>query len=1602
MRSARTRIKSELPLNVNNNITISISPNNNQTELNPTDSVKYLKQELRKAKQSIDTLKKENLELNDQYKQTALKSTLGCLTTKSSYRNNKSYDLRAVQQDGKEFNKDNCFSFFKDLNQNFENPQKKLVPMTTRAENNYVKSKETNNYSSAKPSNNFSIISPVNVQSSVKPSISTRNFLSPNIRNLNTENDGYFSGRNTDGQLSGRHVEGYVSSIPTEGYLSGRQTEGYLSGREIEGYISGRKTEGYVRAKPIERYLDTNPTDRYHTTRKTEGLTLNTPTGGFTSSRLTQGYISSKPSILNRMFKKNSNNEFCKLKTQNKELELNRVKFITNMYGKQDEIERLQRELLITKEFNTNIQTQFMKQPVCTENNHSTTNVDFTLRDNNTNIPSPPRKQNHIGMNVPIPPVPENVQSSDRNLKRLIPFTNLKIKPRNNNNDPKKGFAEDIVEKCQFGIQYDEENKELYNKINDVISEHNIRAVKERAQENEQSIMKMQKNIESLKKTSIDRPKSIGNRSQQGRIKSAKNSIKSDISGPQSLDKGYMNYQNDAIPNTLKILKQSLLNLDDNQIKPKKDKKKPKNDKSDQRSLDYNSRTKKKSNTYSLLKNDLNVFGEKRTSKRSILKSTDSSNNDIKIKPHHQKLDSILKTKQESRDSLLIVNQEVKRDSKDSILKWPIVKKQSKDSFQKNSNEFTQSNTFDNQNPRDNLNFFSMLSTQRSPNFLTDMPMKESLNLDTKGYNEKNTAKKSDLVYSTDMEVLSDTSEYVRENNELGTREGAELAQSFRLPYSSNLLYDQLILEDYKNPHKITTYATNNFSNIPDHQCELHKAYEERVDVLYYDLERNYFDSNTGTLTSHRFGIIYDNVHKIELDQKGLFVDLMARSFYKYKSDKSSCIVEKGVARFKDTKGNIVDYISGKIVDHNGIVLIKNLLEFFNLDEKKIDFGFYANTEDLQKEKNTDEGGTNYICDFDSRKLDLDDGIVYDSAGNQISSKIGSFIDKNGNQVDLLTGLIRNNDGIVIKKKSLFLLEDEYGNKINLKARKIVDNKGATIFKDIGIIKSNDGRYIDMMNGNICDNIGKVIKEDDIKFIQDPFGTKAIIDEAIIDSNNFVLTNDFDSTFRLMQQPIEGIGLDSINHKNEGKNMTIYSASAAKSKRISMRSIINHFGCVFDLRTGFIRDQNGEVVYMKKGKFGDDFGNILELKDNVLRDSEDNSLLYHVGLIEDAYGRVYDLKSATVKSASEYDLNKKPVLFQKIENKDQGSQSDDDLVFDDEEGHKFDVTGGTIKDINGRILERNLKVFADEEGNIFNIENLANPEEIIPTFSHKILFDAENRLLDLFTGKITGKRGQTVFKDLMAWLSLRFKSARGADNRHVIGKRDNMSSSQISVGFSDEEINDPMAKDWSEDPRKGNNYSSVVSGMLRNRRKEQADLLHGGSNMGFFSKFKRGDTMNEVTYSNNSKADMYYSKKAGDDESDPKELSRQKTLNSEVMKRSGTQLSKKIEYKNLKKQHVQVKSEFHPKNTIIGSDSSLSKVFQDRKSSQDEQRKNISSSSIASKEKSEKDFVKNWQTKKGSKFARMTTEQDEQKFSSLKNVPKRASQFLTAKQIRNM
>ena len=80
------------------------------------------------------------------------------------------------------------------------------------------------------------------------------------------------------------------------------------------------------------------------------------------------------------------------------------------------------------------------------------------------------------------------------------------------------------------------------------------------------------------------------------------------------------------------------------------------------------------------------------------------------------------------------------------------------------------------------------------------------------------------------------------------------------------------------------------------------------------------------------------------------------------------------------------------------------MFEFYNLNEKRVSFGFYANTEELYKGKYKKEGGKNFICDFDSRKFDFDDQVIYDSRGNQISDTVGTFADKNGNKVDLLTG----------------------------------------------------------------------------------------------------------------------------------------------------------------------------------------------------------------------------------------------------------------------------------------------------------------------------------------------------------------------------------------------------------------------------------------------------------------------------------------------------------------------------------------------------------------------------------------------------------------------
>ena len=85
--------------------------------------------------------------------------------------------------------------------------------------------------------------------------------------------------------------------------------------------------------------------------------------------------------------------------------------------------------------------------------------------------------------------------------------------------------------------------------------------------------------------------------------------------------------------------------------------------------------------------------------------------------------------------------------------------------------------------------------------------MKQSI--DSRGYLNQGTAVKSDLVYSTDMDVMSEASQRLDQTDDLKGAKDAELANSFKLPYSTNLLRETMILEDNKNTHLSMIFSIN-------------------------------------------------------------------------------------------------------------------------------------------------------------------------------------------------------------------------------------------------------------------------------------------------------------------------------------------------------------------------------------------------------------------------------------------------------------------------------------------------------------------------------------------------------------------------------------------------------------------------------------------------------------------------------------------------------------------------------------------------------------------------------------------------------------------------
>jgi hypothetical protein len=123
-------------------------------------------------------------------------------------------------------------------------------------------------------------------------------------------------------------------------------------------------------------------------------------------------------------------------------------------------------------------------------------------------------------------------------------------------------------------------------------------------------------------------------------------------------------------------------------------------------------------------------------------------------------------------------------------------------------------------------------------------------------------------------------------------------------------------------------------------------------------------DTKTGTLTSKKHGVIYENIENVTTDS-GLRVNIRKGKLY----NKDRRVSEIGILRFKDSKNNIVDLFNGKIVDVQGVTLVQNLYEFYDLEGKKLNFygedPFNSPKNYRPQQSDVDTGVTQEIFDFD-------------------------------------------------------------------------------------------------------------------------------------------------------------------------------------------------------------------------------------------------------------------------------------------------------------------------------------------------------------------------------------------------------------------------------------------------------------------------------------------------------------------------------------------------------------------------------------------------------------------------------------------------------------
>lgn len=1102
--------------------------------------------------------------------------------------------------------------------------------------------------------------------------------------------------------------------------------------------------------------------------------------------------------------------EINKLKVHNESLSIAKHSYQSSIWEREEQINTLKRELEIQKDINDNMKKQMLYSDDVPGNNFANNTTTFQALNQN------PHKKKF-----------EFTNQNEHILSSVI-----------SNNISPMSLSTNVLEKCKTVLENDTGNQDLYKKLNEIIEDHKI--------------------------------------DKQYRI-SAKSNFDDSVVPPMITDAnvsmlGLLNQINENQPRVYLNLDTSQDTSNENSYIEKMANKNPVGE-----SCDFHG-------ALNLIKHDIKRIDNKiiKGSRNHSRKETRVLADEFKmVKPaktnNYIKTDKYPTSKINSRPSS-------SKNSAESINKYKSLGKdvgKLKSNLVKNRNSATKK--------RDRLNSSiemmysdsgdekrinikppkSMNTSELVDNFLTvpntgvqrKSPLKKTTASNEGFYKHENLSTVKSFIFPTEAERVSYADKIEKQKSPSVVRNSYEVNKTainpmnttFELVNSSMCFSRKALMEDrfsnnYAPIHPIYTNSKNNTANI-DHKCNIVKEMNERGNTQFYDKSGNILDMATGSITSVKFGVVVNDINKI-VDECNNFVNLRKSRIENH----SGKIIEIGVLRFRDIDRNIFDLAAGRILNKEGNLMIPNIFEFYDTKGERCDIYELPNIRHQHKAvKNYSKSylKKNIVCDFDMRQIDLKKMQIYDFHGNIICDQIGTFTDKTGNKLDLLTGLVRTKTGQKpIINPICFIQNDEFGNKANLKARKLCNKEGATIFKDLGIIKDVTGNYVDLMNGNICGINGEILSDEKLEEVEDHYGNKIQFNEQkILDSNGFFLTDNFDLEFRFEYEGNNKEFNDALSRhsKKAGRdNMTL-------TRKFSLKSIPDT-NVTLNLRTGFIKNYDGDVTFLRKGKFEDDYKNTISLKDSVLKDEEGNPLFYFVGVIKDELGRQYDLKKGAIIADSEYNNYKKRAFDHK--KTDGESKSEDAIQLTDEIGNTYDITNGTIKNVSEKFIEENLKYFGDAKSNIFTAEKmfLLGEEEEVPSFVHHRIWDPNQRSLDLITGTVYDAQGRVIFSDLINLLGFRYKYVKN-EEKCVKGRReDDPTTEDMSSRGSGIDDDQSITKDWQKEKMMPY-LIRAVHAEYRAKRKEREKLERGMGKGKFTSTMNRGSIRN-ISYKHKNEAEF--------------------------------------------------------------------------------------------------------------------------------------------------